>query len=175
VTDSRGDLFRQRFSCRSFTAGPVPRATIEALLDAARWAPSGGNLQPWRFVVVTAEHRRRELASAALGQGFVAQAPVVIVVCAVPEESARQYGDRGRELYALQDTAAATENLLLAATHAGLGACWVGAFDEHRVRRVLGLEPGWRPVALVPVGRPAEAPGRRSRRPLGEVVGWVDD
>ena len=144
-------------------------------MEAARWAPSGGNLQPWRFVVVSAADRRRELASAALGQGFVAQAPVVIVVCAVPEESARHYGDRGRELYALQDTAAATENLLLAATGAGLGACWVGAFDEHRVRRVLGLDPGWRPVAVVPIGHPAETPDRRSRRGLEEVLVWVDD
>jgi len=175
MTDPGDDLFRRRFSCRSFTADPVPRATIEGLLDAARWAPSGGNLQPWRFVVATAAGRRRELAAAALGQGFVAQAPVVIVVCAVPEESGRHYGDRGRHLYAVQDTAAAAENLLLAATRAGLGACWVGAFDEDRVRRVLGLAPGWRPVALIPVGRPAEVPGRRSRRPLGEVVVWVDE
>ncbi len=169
------DLFQGRFSCRSFTTDPVPRATIETLLDAARWAPSGGNLQPWRFVVVTAAGARRELAAAALGQGFVAHAPVVIVVCAVLEESGRHYGDRGRNLYALQDTAAATENLLLAVTRAGLGACWVGAFDEDRVRRALGLDPGWRPVALVPVGRPVEAPGRRSRRPLADVVVWVDD
>lgn len=175
MTSPPDDLFRRRFSCRSFTSDPIPRATIETLLDAARWAPTGGNLQPWRFVVVTAPARRRELAAAALGQGFIAQAPAVIVVCAVPEESARHYGDRGRNLYAVQDTAAATENLLLAAARAGLGACWVGAFDEDRVGRVLALDTGWRPVAIVPVGHPAETPGRRSRRSLGEVVVWVDD
>ncbi len=169
------DLFRGRFSCRRFAPDPIRRETLTRLLEAAQWAPSGGNLQPWRFVVVTAAGGRRELAVAALGQGFVAQAPVVVVVCAVPEESGRHYGDRGRNLYALQDTAAATENLLLAAARTGLGACWVGAFDDDRVRLALGLDPGWRPVALVPVGRPAEAPGRRSRRPLEEVVVWVDD
>jgi len=175
MTSPPDDLFRRRFSCRSFTSDPVDRATTETLLDAARWAPTGGNLQPWRFVVVTAAGRRRELAAAALGQVFIAQAPVVIVVCAVPEESARHYGDRGRNLYAVQDTAAATENLLLAAARAGLGACWVGAFDEDSVRRVLALDTGWWPVAIIPVGHPAEAPGRRSRRSLGEVVVWLDD
>lgn len=169
------DLFRERSSCRAFAPDPIPRDTVTGLLEAARWAPSGGNLQPWRFVVVTGPARRRELASAALGQAFIAQAPVVIVVCVVVEDSGRVYGDRGRELYALQDTAAATENLLLAATRAGLGACWVGAFDEHRVRRTLDLDPGWRPVAVVPLGRPAEAPGRRSRRPLADIVVWVEE
>lgn len=165
-------LFRQRFSCRRYRPDPVPRETIEAMLEAAVWAPNGGNLQPWRFVVVLSPGRRRALANAAYGQSFVAAAPVVIVVCAVPEESARHYGQRGRDLYCLQDTAAATENLLLAATELGLGACWVGAFDERAAARVLELPDGWRPVAMVPVGFPAEEAGRRSRRPLAEVTAW---
>jgi nitroreductase len=171
---SRG-LFRDRFSCRAFAPEPVSRETIEGLLDAARWAPTGGNLQPWRFVVVTGVERKRDLAAAALGQTFIAQAPAVIVVCAVPDISGRVYGDRGRMLYAIQDTAAATENLLLAATGAGLGACWVGAFHEDRVRRALELPDSWRPVALVPLGRPAEAAPRRSRQPLDKVVLWLED
>jgi nitroreductase len=165
-------LFRQRFSCRRYRQDPVPRATIEAMLEAAIWAPSGGNLQPWRFAVVLSPGLRRALASAAYGQSFVAAAPAVIVVCAVPEESARHYGPRGRELYCLQDTAAATENLLLAATELGLGACWVGAFDERAVARELALPDGWRPVAVVPVGFPAEQASSRSRRPLLDVTVW---
>lgn len=167
-------LFRDRFSCRSFRPDPVPRELIVTLLDAARWAPNGGNLQPWRFVVVLDPELRRGLAQASYRQSFVAAAPVVIAVCAVPEESARIYRDRGRELYCLQDTAAATQNLLLAATALGLGACWVGAFDERAVAALLGVERGVRPVALVPVGLPAEAPGRRRRRPLDEVVVWKE-
>jgi nitroreductase len=169
----RDDLFEARYSCRSFRPTPVPRATVERLLDAARWAPSAGGLQPWRFVVVTDEAARRSLAAAAFDQGFLATAPVVVVVCAVPEESAARYRDRGRGLYCLQDTAAATENLMLAATAHGLGSCWVGAFDEERAARSLDLPEGWRPVALVPIGEPAEAPPARSRRPLGAVVRWV--
>jgi nitroreductase len=165
---------RGRFSCRSYRPELVPRELVEELLDAARWAPSAGNLQPWRFVVVDRAELRQALAAAAFGQSFVAAAPVVVVVCAVPDESARVYGARGSDLYCLQDTAAATENLLLAAAAAGLGTCWVGAFDEGAVARVLGLDAGWRPVAVVPVGHAAEPPGRRSRRPLDAVTRWME-
>ncbi len=170
----RDDLFTARYSCRRFRPDPVPRPLLEQLLEAAHWAPSAGGLEPWRFVVVTGTAPRRELAEAALHQAFVAEAPVVVVVCAVPEESARIYGERGRHVYCLQDTAAATQNLLLAATAAGLGSCWVGAFDEGKVRRILELPPTWWPVALIPLGFPAEGPRRRRRRPLPEVVVWVE-
>ena len=169
----RDDLFAARYSCRSFRPTPVTRATVEQLLEAARWAPSAGGLEPWRFVVVTDEAARRALAAAAHGQEFVAAASVVVVVCAVPEESAARYRDRGRTLYCLQDTAAATENLMLAATAHGLGSCWVGAFDEAHAARALDLPAGWRPVAMVPIGEAAEAPPRRSRKPIGDVVRWV--
>jgi len=171
----RDDLFTARFSCRRFRPRPVPTATLESLLDAARWAPSAGGLEPWRFVVVRDAVTRRQLAGAALGQVFVAEAPVVVVVCTVAAESARVYGERGRSLYCLQDTSAATQNLLLAATAHGLGACWVGAFDEAGVARALALPAGWRPVAVVPLGEPAAAPPRRTRRPLEDVVRWVDE
>jgi len=167
-------LFQRRFSCRRFTSLPLAREDIEPLLEAARWAPSGGNLQPWRFVVVGDPEQRLGLARVAYGQIFLAQAPTVIAVCAVPEESARIYGDRGRDLYCLQDTAVATENLLLAAADVGFGGCWVGAFDETGVVRVLGLPAGWRPVALVALGRPAEREPARSRRPLADIVSWLD-
>ena len=171
----RDDLFTARFSCRSFAPSPVPRATVERLLDAARWAPTAGGLEPWRFVVVTDPAVRRALAETAPRQGFIAAAPVLVVVCALPEESARRYGDRGRDLYCLQDTAAAVENLLLAATAEGLGSCWIGAFDEDAAARAVDLPEGWRPVAMVPVGEPDAAPPRRSRRPLSEVVRWTGD
>jgi nitroreductase len=163
-------LFTRRFSCRRFAADPVPEPVLDELLEAARWAPSAGNLQPWRFLVVRSPAVRRLLAAAAFDQTFVTEAPVTVVVCAVPDESARRYGTRGRTLYCLQDTAAAVENLLLAATAHGLGTCWVGAFDEEAAARALDLDPAWRPVALVPVGRPAEQPHGRRRRPADEVV-----
>ncbi len=167
-------MFERRFSCRSFQATPLDHETVTAVLEAGRWAPNGGNLQPWRFVVVLDPARRKAVAGAAHGQDFLAQAPVVITVCAVPEESATKYGSRGRELYCLQDTAAAAENMLLAATELKLGSCWVGAFDEAAVSGVLDLPGSWRPVALIALGHPAEAETRRSRRPLAEITRWLE-
>lgn len=163
-------LFARRFSCRRYAGDPVPDGVLAELLEAARWAPSAGNLQPWRFVVVHSEAVRRHLAEAAFGQTFLVEAPVVVVFCAVADESGRRYGVRGRTLYCLQDTAAAVENLLLAAAMHDLGTCWVGAFDEQAAARALDLDPAWRPVALVPVGRPAEQPRGRRRRPADEIV-----
>lgn len=163
-------LFARRFSCRRFAADPVPEEVLTELLEAARWAPSAGNLQPWRFVVVHSATVRQQLAAAAFDQTFIAEAPVAVVVCAVPDESGRRYGVRGRTLYCLQDTAAAIENLLLAAAALDFGTCWVGAFDEQAAARALDLDPAWRPVALVPIGRPAEQPRGRRRRPADEVV-----
>ena len=104
----------------------------------------------------------------------MAAAPVVIVVCALPEISALHYGGRGRNLYCLQDVAAATQNLLLRATELGLGVCWVGAFDEVAVARVLGLEPSWRPLVVVPVGWTLDQPREGSRLPLARTVVWLD-
>jgi len=165
-------LFERRFSCRSFDTAPLDREAVNAVLEAARWAPNGGNLQPWRFVVVLDSDRRRALAGAAYGQSFLALAPVVITVCAVPDESASKYGPRGRELYCLQDTAAAAENILRGAAGRGLGSCWVGAFDEAAIRRVLDLPRSWRPVAHSALGRSAEAEPRRTRKPLSEITLW---
>lgn len=95
------------------------------------------------------------------------------MVCALPERSASRYGDRGRNPYCLQDTAAATRNILLAAASLGLGACWVGAFREQRVGEMLELPPDERPVALVPVGYPADTPLAPRRRPVDEVTQWL--
>jgi nitroreductase len=162
-------VFQRRYSCRRFAPAPLPAADIDVLLEAAVAAPSAGNLQPWRFIVVTSAPLRLRLAGAAQ-QDFLAQPPVVIAVCAVPAESARRYGERGRSLYSVQDTAAATQNILLAATERGLGSCWVGAFDEQAVRAVLGLPSGWIPMALVPVGLPMEGAPPRERKPIDEVV-----
>jgi len=169
------DVIRRRRSVRAYEPGrPVPREVIHRLLEAAIHAPSAGNRQPWHFIVVYDGVVKEKLVSAAYGQGFVAQAPVVVVVCADAGRSAARYGGRGRDLYCLQDTAAATENLLLAAVAERLGACWVGAFDEGAAASALGLAPHLRPVALVPLGYPAEqAVHRTSRRDLQDVVSWI--
>jgi nitroreductase len=168
-------LVENRYSVREFDPDTdVPPEIVERLLAAAVRAPSAGNCQPWHFYVVRDPAARRGLVEAAHGQEFVCQAPIAIVVCTDAEQSAARYRQRGRELYCLQDTAAATEHILLAATALGLGGCWVGAFDERRASRVLNLPKRHRPVAILPIGKPAtELAVRTSRQPLHSVASYV--
>lgn len=168
-------LFWQRYSCRKFLDKPVPPDFLESILEAARWAPSGGNAQPWRFHLVLDPAVRKSLALAAYGQAFVQEPPVILVVCVLPERSAKRYGERGRSLYCLQDTAAAVQNVLLEATRLGLGSCWVGAFQESAAALALNLPSGERPVAIIPLGYPGEPmPHDRSRLPLDAIVRRIE-
>jgi len=175
VSGSIMDTISGRRSIRNFSNRDVSDAQINLLLEAAVSAPSAGNLQPWFFFVTRNPKIKEKLAAASFGQSFIAQAPAVIVVCAEPSKSAARYGERGAGLYCLQDTAAAVQNILLAAWGLGLGTCWVGAFDEAGVSSVLGLEKTRRPVAVIPMGYPKEKPMSPSRRPLEEVVRDYDE
>ena len=163
------EAIKKRRSVRRFLKEDIPEGTMMELLEAMRWAPSAGNLQPWEFVVVRDAGVKGRVAEAAQ-QDWIAEAPVVVVVCANPDRSVGRYGDRGVNLYCLQDTAAAVQNLHLAAVEKGLGTCWVGAFSEAGVAQAIGAPKNIRPVAVVPVGRPAETPAPRPRRSLEEVV-----
>ena len=164
-----------RYSVRAFDVrADVPPHAVQRILEAAIQAPSAGNRQPWHFVVVRREQVRERLAKAAFDQDFVAQAPVVIIVCTEAERSEVGYGKRGGELYCRQDTAAATMLMLLAAAALRLGACWVGAFDDSQVAGVLQLSATLHPVAMVPIGVPARPSKRVTiRRDLPEVVTYV--
>ena len=167
------DLFKAikgRRSIREYKPEPVKGEDLRKILDAGRFAPSAGNCQPSELVVVKEPSLRRRLAAAALDQTFIAEAPVVIVVCANLPRTSRRYGRRGQELYCLQDTAAATQNILLTAYSLGYGTCWIGAFDEGAVADVIQVPSRVRPVAIIPLGRPAEYPSPPQRRPLDDIV-----
>ncbi len=165
------DTIRRRRSIRQLDPDRrVPDAWVDALLEAAMWAPSAGNRQPWRFIAITDRVVIRELGRASYGQTMFDAAPLTIAVVAQPERSAETYADRGRHLYCLQDTAAATQNLLLLAHSLGLGAVWVGAFDEAAATAALELPDHERPVALIPLGFPLADPAPRPRRPLQDIV-----
>jgi len=164
------EAIKGRRSVRAFTNEPVSEKEIMKLIDAARWAPSAGNIQPWEFVVVRDPDIKRGLSAAALDQTFIEEAPVVIVVCANQLRSGSGYGSRGADLYCLQDTAAATQNMLLVAYGLGLATCWVGAFQEEEARKVLKIPNGVRPVAIIPVGHPAEKPEAPDRSPISEII-----
>ncbi|NOZ85294.1 MAG: nitroreductase family protein [Deltaproteobacteria bacterium] len=163
------EVITTRRTIRRFRDDPVSETVVQSLLKAAIHAPNAGNSQPWHFLVVRNPDVRRKLAEAALGQAFLATAPVVIVVCADLGRAMTAYGERGVSLYCLQDTAAATMNMLLAAHALGFGSSWVGAFDERMVSKVLSLPEFRRPVALVAIGKPAEGPGKPERLPIDKV------
>jgi nitroreductase len=164
------EAIRLRRSVRAFTDKNVSDEEVMRLIEAARLAPSAGNIQPWSFVIVKKTEIKNKLYSAALHEDFIREAPVVIVVCTNEELSRRGYGSRGANLYCIQDAAAATENILLAACAMELGACWIGAFNEDAVGEAINAPGHVRPVAIVPVGHPAERPSPRHLRPLGEIM-----
>jgi nitroreductase len=164
------EVIERRRSIRAFGSKPVKEGDLKRILSAAILAPSAGDVQPWEFIVTTDAEVKRDLALAALGQSWMEEAPVIITVCAREDASASRYGERGRKFYCIQDTAAAVQNILLASTALGYGSCWVGAFDEEEVRKVLRTPKGIRPVAIVPVGIPGEVPEVRSKRDLKRVL-----
>jgi nitroreductase len=164
------EAIRGRRSVRFFSNQPVSEEEVRTLIDAARHAPSAGNLQPWEFIIVKKAEVKRKLVVAALNQAFIEQAPVVIVVCANIVASGNGYGSRGATLYCVQDTAAATQNILLTAYSMGLGTCWIEAFKENEVKKALGMPDGVRPIAIIPVGHEAVSSSKRQRRPLNEIT-----
>ena len=165
------DAMRESHSVRNFKPHLIPEATISRILEAASWAPSAGNLQPWYFYVVTNTELKERIADACFGQEQVADAPAVVVIMADPARSNERYGERGAQLYCLQDTAAAAQNMLLAAAGLGIGACWVGAFDEVAVQNMLEAAPRLRAVAIICLGYSDEAsPQYKERFRVAEVA-----
>jgi len=157
---------QQRYSVRRYRPQPVESEKLERVLEAARLAPSAGNRQEWRFVVVTDEQTRQRLAEAASGQAFVGQAPVVIAACAETDEQVMPCGQPSYPI----DLAIALEHIALQAVAEGLGTCWVGAFDEAAVKKVLDIPQAIRVVELMPLGYPADQPKPKQRLPLDEIV-----
>ena len=167
------ELAWKRRSVRNFKPDDVTTEKVVKLIDAARAAPSAGNCQPWHFYAIKDAEMKERLNSAAGGQDIVKGAPLCIVVCADLARTAGRYGDRGRNLYCIQDTAAAIQNLLLCAVEEGLAACWCGAFDEQGVAQALELSADLRPVAIIPVGYPASDVSPRDRRQIAEICSFI--
>lgn len=165
------EAIRTRRSIRKYDSSKdVSKETIEKILELALNAPSAGNRQPWRLHVVRNPSMKKLLCEAAFGQTYIEEAPWVICVVAVPEESAARYGDRGRNLYCIQDTAALITYIMLIAREFGLDTCWIGAFDEDRVNGILKLPVGQRCVAMLPIGYAAEPRRDRPRKSLKEIL-----
>ena len=164
------EAIKKRRSIRKFNASKqVSDDQIQKILEAGRLAPSANNLQDWFFVVVKDQEKKDKLIEAAFDQSFVGEASVVIAVCADLRLADRHSTRHGQDFSMIQDTAIATTQMWLAVTSLGLGACWVGAFDEEEVKQVLNLEEHLRPVALLPIGYPTESPSPTPRRKIKEI------
>ncbi|MEM5794455.1 MAG: nitroreductase family protein [Candidatus Aenigmatarchaeota archaeon] len=159
-----------RRSVRSFKKEEIDDRLIGLMLYCATQAPSAGNTQDWVFIVVKNEEIKRKLAKAALDQDFIIEAPVVVVVCSDLKKISLRYEERGERLYSIQDVAAATQNMLLAAYALGLSSCWVGAFDEEEVKFILELPEHIRPLAIIPVGYSEEKPEAPPRIPFENLT-----
>jgi nitroreductase len=166
------EAIEKRRSIREYKATPVPRVKLEKILEAARLAPSASNVQPRHFIVVTDEERKKYL-SAGKFAGFLKQVPVVIVACGDEKKSPRWYA---------VDVAIAVENMVLAATGEGLGTCWIGSFDEAKVRDIFKIPENLRVVVLLTVGYSGGEEGFgskvprlvRKRKSLDEIVSIED-
>ncbi|MCS6924441.1 MAG: nitroreductase family protein [Candidatus Binatia bacterium] len=164
-------VVQRRAMVRAYKPDPVPERTIRRLLRYAVRAPSAGNLQPWEFILVRSAENRDRLAKAALGQTWMATAPLIIATCANIQRSGQRYGARGT-FYSLIDTAFASLLILLGAVEQGLGACFVGAYNPEEVAKILALPEHVRPVGLITIGYPAESPRRPGtpKIPLHQLI-----
>lgn len=160
---------KERRSFRKFKDKIVPHEMLISLLDAARWAPSSGNLQSWEFIIVEDPEIKHKLAEASLKQMFVKDASAIIVVCVDTERCALKYGLRGKHLYSILEGGAAIQNILLAAEELGLASCWVSAFDETTVRNILEVPDPVLPLAIIPIGFSDEFPKAPPRVDLSHI------
>lgn len=164
------DVIRNRRSVRTYKNDPIPEDILHKVLEAGRLAPSGKNLQPWKFIIIKDSSLKNRVAEACAKQFFMAAAPVIIAACAFPENC---YAHMGRYMKSWPiDVAIALEHMILMAQEAGLGTCWIGAFDENQVKPLLNIPESVRVLALTPLGYPDESPRDRGRKPLEEIVSY---
>jgi len=156
------EVIKTRRSIRKYKPDPISEEETNKILEAGRWAPSASNSQPWRFIVLRSEETKRKLSETFTWGGCLSQAPLGIAVTVSPRASS----------HPVEDGAAATQNMLLEAHSLGLGACWIGAYDnvnEERAKDILNVPHDERLLSVIAIGRPAESP-QSTRRELDEVT-----
>jgi nitroreductase len=151
------DVIKGRYSMRQFKKTAVPQKLIKGLIELCKLAPSAGNLQAYKVVISKDKVTSYE-------------APLSLVICAEPEKSAERYGQRGRNLYAIQDATIFASYLQLAIVDAGLASVWVGAFNEKAIINLLNIPEKLKPIAIIALGYPAVKKSGRRRRSYEEIV-----
>ena len=160
------ELVKKRYSVRAYKSDPVEEDKLHQVLEAARLAPTAANRQPFQIIVVHTTGRETELGRL-YGRDWFVQAPLIICACGMPAKSwVRSDGKNYNDV----DVAIAMDHLVLAAANLGLGTCWIAAFDPAAVREVLGLPDDVEPIALTPLGYPADEPTPKKRKALSELV-----
>ena len=168
------ETIRHRHSVRDYQKEvAVEKEKLHAILETASSAPSAGDLQAYKIFVVSNPEKRKALSAAADDQAFIADAPICLVFCADPQRSEERFGQRGQQLYALQDTTIAAAYAQLAVVAAGMASTWVGYFDEARVKQIVECEAQLTPIAMLSLGYPAELPDPTTRRKLDEIVAYL--
>ena len=177
------EAIHKRRSIRSFTDQPVPEDVLCQILEAGTWAPSAGNMQAWEFVIVKDPDARRKLVDTtdagftARGgiytQEWIMQSPVVVVICYDVKRMTGRYGHKGRTLMTIMDCMLCVENMVLTATHFGLGTCCVVGFNPLMLKELLPIPKEITPLLLLPMGYPAQNPSPPYRLPLEDLVRLV--
>jgi nitroreductase len=177
------EAIHTRRSIRGFTDQPVPDEVLYQILEAGTAAPSAGNMQAWEFVIVKDPAARRKLVdttdagNTARGgvytQEWIMQAPVVVIVCYDVKRMTGRYGRKGRTLMTIMDCMLCVENMVLAATHFGLGTCCVVGFDPQKLKELLPIPKEITPLLLVPLGCPAQEPSAPYRLPVKDLIRLV--
>jgi nitroreductase len=157
------DVVLDRRSIRRYEQKEIPKDILDKILEAGRQAPSAANKQPWHFIVLTDYEIKKEL-SKGLFNRFIKDAPVTIVGCAHKDLIAGKWS--------MVSTTIALQNMVVAAWAMGVGSCWIGDFNEERVKRLLSIPENWNVVALVSFGYPSEKPQPRKKKAVEEIVGF---
>jgi nitroreductase len=162
-------VIKGRRSVRKFKPEPVDRDILMKLLEAAVWAPSGGNAQTWRFVIVTDKKVMRKIRM--VSPGLLGDPPAVIVIAQDLDQAKRKGGKMGYEALTKMDSAMAAQNIMLTAYSLNLGTCVIASFHAASVGRLLGFPDSIQPQLIVSVGRPAVDPSAPPRQ-FEEIIWW---
>ena len=156
----------QRSSVRAYKATDVEEVKLKKILEAARLSPSASNRQDWKFIIIRNKETKKKLAEAAFSQSFIGEAPIVIVACGTEPKAFMACG----QPVSTVDVSIACSFIILQAYELGLGTCWIGAFEEDEVKKILNIPKEVRVVAMAPLGYPNQPPSQKFRKSLNEIV-----
>jgi nitroreductase len=165
------EVVRKRKMIREYQQdSQIPTEIINKLLKNAHRSPSAGHTQVQEYIVVIDPITKKKLCQASLGQSQIEDASVLIIVCANTSRSVSRYGKRGTDFYSIIDGAFASMIILLSAVNKGIGASFIGAFEDNRIVKILGLPVHVKPIGIIALGYPAEKPERLERIELNNLV-----